>query len=176
MKKDRLKRIAVLGITAVMIVTISLVLASQGTDNKSMGALQWGAEWKEEPKIAYPHDPVYDLVPPVPIEQSCCIINHWGTISVGGGDEQQIFELQGSYVPYSNLWITIYCTSGEISVTTSKGTSIIVSATQSTTIHGILLGSVKVTGTTLGITPSKGYYKISHCCKQEIEPTGALGE
>ncbi|MBE9593193.1 MAG: hypothetical protein IMF19_06905, partial [Proteobacteria bacterium] len=111
MKKDRLKRIAVLGITAVMIVTISLVLASQGTDNKSMGALQWGAEWKEVPKIAYPHDPVYDTVPPVPIEQSCCIINHWGTISVEENDEQQIFELQGSYVPYSNLWITIYCTS-----------------------------------------------------------------
>jgi hypothetical protein len=37
MKKDWLKRIAVLGITAVMIVTISLVLASQGTDDKFVG-------------------------------------------------------------------------------------------------------------------------------------------
>ena len=167
MKKDRLKRIAVLGITAVMIVTISLVLASQGTDDKFVGVAPGFSSLK---KIDY------DPIPPVPIEQSASVINHWGTISVGEGDEQQIFELQGSYIPYSNLWITIYCTSGELSVTTSKGNSIIVSATQSTTIHGILLGSVKVTGTTLGITPSKGYYKISHCCKQEIEPTGALGE
>jgi hypothetical protein len=170
MKKDRLKRIAVLGITAVMIVTISLVLVSQGTDNKSMGALQWGAELKEEAKVAYPYypAPVYDTVPPVPIEQSCCIINHWGTISVGEGDEQQIFELQGSHIPYSNLWITIYCTSGELSVTTPHKTPIRVSITQSTTIHGTYLESVNVTGT----RTSKGYYKISHCCKQEKnEPT-----
>jgi hypothetical protein len=157
MKKDRLKRIAVLGITAVMIVTISLVLASQGTDDKFVGVAPGFSSLK---KIDY------DPIPPVPIEQSASVINHWGTISVGEGDEQQIFEVQGSYIPYSNLWITIYCTSGELSVTTSKGNSIIVSATQSTTIHGTYLESVNVTGT------GRGYYKISHCCKQEIEQTG----
>ena len=157
MKKDWLKRIAVLGITAVMIVTISLVLASQGTDEKFVGV---APDFPSLKKIDY------DSVPPVPIEQSCCIINHWGTISVVEGVEQQIFEVQGSYIPYSNLWITIYCTSGGLSVTTSKGNSIIVSATQSTTIHSTYLESVNVTGT------GRGYYKISHCCKQyKIEST-----
>ncbi|HID20050.1 MAG TPA: hypothetical protein EYP28_03810 [Methanophagales archaeon] len=157
MKKDLLKRIAVLGITAVMIVTISLVLASHGIDDKFVGVAP------ELKKINYD----YDSVPPVPIEQSASVINHWGTISVVEGVEQQIFELQGSYVPYSNLWITIYCTSGEINVTTPyKKEEIRVSATQSTTIHSTLLQSVKVIGT------GKGYYKISHCCKQhKIEST-----
>lgn len=151
MKKDRLKRIAVLGITAVMIVTISLVLASQGTDEKFVGVAPGFSSLK---KIDY------DTVPPVPIEQSCCIINHWGTISVVEGVEQQIFEVQGSYIPYSNLWITIYCTSGGLSVTIPYKEPINVSITQSTTIHGTYLESVNVTGT------GRGYYKISHCCKQ----------